>query len=123
MAGFPKGFPRRGEIYWASLPSGSGSAQTGHRPVLIVSNDTLNQHSPVVVVAALTRTVRAKRYPQNVHLPAGQPLPDEGTVLCNQLYTLDKADLGNHLAGLDRPQRIAVSRALALVLGLLKLKR
>jgi mRNA interferase MazF len=118
VTGAPKGFPRRGEIYWADLPEGDGSAQAGTRPVVVVSNDVNNQHSPVVVVAALTRTIPAKQYPQNVHLPAGAPLQDAGTILCNQLFTLDKSDLREYRATLDANQIPRLDAALATALGL-----
>ena len=44
----------RGEIYLANLNPASGSEQGGTRPVLIVSRDALNLHSPIVIVAPIT---------------------------------------------------------------------
>lgn len=69
-----------------------GSEQAGTRPALVVSNDVDNQHSPVVILAAITSILPTKRYPFNVHLPAG-PLPNEGTIMCGQLMTVDKTRL------------------------------
>jgi mRNA-degrading endonuclease toxin of MazEF toxin-antitoxin module len=37
----------------------------------VVSNDINNNHSPVVIVAAITKTIPKKQYPYNVDLPAG----------------------------------------------------
>ena len=42
---------RRGDIYYADLNPVIGSEQGGRRPVLIISNDTGNRHSPTVIIA------------------------------------------------------------------------
>ena len=42
---------KRGDIYYANLNPVIGSEQGGTRPVLIISNDTGNKHSPTVIVA------------------------------------------------------------------------
>ena len=85
---------------------------------MVVSNDVNNKFAPVVVVAALTRTIPAKNYPQNVHLPAGSPLPDAGTILGNQLYTMDKGDLEQYRADLAPEQVDELNRALRRALDL-----
>jgi mRNA interferase MazF len=41
---------RRGEIYFVDLNPASGREQAGRRPVLVVSNDTLNARPLVVAV-------------------------------------------------------------------------
>lgn len=48
--------PLHGDIYWANLDPVKGSEQSGHRPVLIVSNNLMNKVSPVVLIAPMTRT-------------------------------------------------------------------
>lgn len=94
-----------------------GSEQAGKRPALVVSNDVNNQHGRTVIVAAITRTIPSKRYPQNVFLPAGA-LPREGTILGNQVLTLDKERLGDCRGELDETMMAHVSRALRVALGL-----
>lgn len=42
---------KRGDIYYANLNPVIGSEQGGTRPVLIISNDVGNKHSPTVIVA------------------------------------------------------------------------
>lgn len=115
---FPHGVPRRGEIYWANFSRGRGSEQAGHRPAVIVSNNDINTTSTTVIVAALTRTIPTKKYPQNVHLPAGKPLPDEQTILCGQLLTLDKRRLQKHHATLVESQTTELDEALSAALGI-----
>lgn len=45
---------KRGDIYYADLNPVIGSEQGGIRPVLIISNNIGNKHSPTVIVAAIT---------------------------------------------------------------------
>ena len=43
----------RGDIYYADLGAPTGSCQCGLRPVLVVSNDTVNVHAPVITVVPI----------------------------------------------------------------------
>ena len=114
---FPRSFPRRGEIYDVDLGEPHGSAQAGRRPAVVISNDVNNQWSPVVTVAAITKTVPEKRYPYNVHLPAGA-LELPGTIMGNQVFTFDKQDLLRYRGQLDDEVMAQVSAALAVALDL-----
>lgn len=119
MATYPKAFPRRGEIYDVDFGQPRGSEQAGRRPALVVSNDVNNQRSPVVIVAAITKTIPKKVYPFNVDLPAGI-LPLGGTIYCGQLLTIDKTRLLRHRGDLDNAKIAEVDRALCVSLGLAK---
>src|SRR5437773_7847293 len=110
MAAFPRRFPRRGEVYMVDFNPARGSEQAGTRPALVVSNDVNNEHGRVVTVVALTTTIPEKPYPFTVHLPAGV-LPREGTVLCNQIMTIDKQRLMRYRAALEPEQIKAVDEA------------
>ena len=52
---------KRGDIYYADLNPVVGSEQGGTRPVLVISNDIGNKHSPTVIIAAITSRVRKKK--------------------------------------------------------------
>jgi mRNA interferase MazF len=88
---------KRGEIYWADLVPRSGSAQTGRRPVILVSHDGFNQTpawKPVIVVPISTSTSQGKRGPTVVELPGGSAgLPKASFAVCHQVTTLDRAKL------------------------------
>jgi len=84
---------------------------------VIVSNDVNNQHSPVVIVAAITSKV-GRRYPQNVLLPAGVPLRLESMILGNQLTTIAKDRLETFRGQLDAGQLEELAQALRLSLSL-----
>lgn len=122
MASRRTGFPRRGDIYYVNLDSGSrsGSEQTGARPAVVVSNNTNNQFSPVVIVAAMTTTMNEPPYPHTVVLPAGLPLQRAGTILCGQLVTIDKTRLEGYRGALSGDQIADLDRALVVSLGLPK---
>lgn len=62
--------PVRGDVFSARLDSAEGSEQAGTRPVVVVSRDSINANSPVVVVVPLTDAGNVKRtYPSHVFLP------------------------------------------------------
>lgn len=84
-------------VYLASLDPTHGSEQAGKRPVLVISNERVNQLLPVVNVLPITSHKSKKRtiYPNEVLLPAGSAgLKVDSIVLCYQIRTLDKSRLG-----------------------------
>jgi mRNA interferase MazF len=110
---------RRGEIYWLQITQGVGSEQAGYRPVLIVQNDIGNRFSPTTIVAAITSQPRRRVYPFQVSFTAEQGgLQLDGTVLCEQVQTVDQSRLGA-LAGALKDEKMGeVNQALRRSLGL-----
>ena len=45
---------KRGDIVRVRLDPVEGSEQAGERPALVISPDVINEHSPVILIAALT---------------------------------------------------------------------
>jgi mRNA interferase MazF len=67
MPALPK--PARGDIFSARIDPTQGSEQAGTRPVVVMSRDSINVNSPVVVVIPLTDAANVKRtYPSHVYL-------------------------------------------------------
>jgi mRNA interferase MazF len=97
-----------------------GSEQAGRRPSLVVSNDTANRVSPVVIVAAITARPPRRPYPVNVGVPTGlgTGLDRESTVLCSQLLTVSKDRLERYVGSLPPDVMRRVDDALAVALGL-----
>jgi len=86
-----KNYIKRGEIYLVDLSSSSGSEQSGLRPVLIIQNDIGNQHSPTVIIAAITSKVVEESYPIVIKVNEKEGgLDKESYVLLNQIRTIDK---------------------------------
>lgn len=46
------------EIYWADLNPTKGSEQSGKRPVVVISGNTMNGHLPICIVCPLSSTVK-----------------------------------------------------------------
>jgi mRNA interferase MazF len=118
----PDDDPQRGEIYWVDWSPGRGSEQTGRRPSLVISLDSFNRRMPTIVVAALTTAVREStrqgRSPVSVYLPAGHPLPHEGSVLAFQVSTIAKERLEDYAGDLSANQMLAVDAAIRTSFGI-----
>ena len=97
---------KRGDIFYADLSPVVGSEQGGVRPVLIVQNDTGNRHSP-------------KYLPTHIELAARQyGLPKDSVILLEQIRTLDKKRLREHMGRVDGPVMHRVDAAIAVSFGL-----
>jgi len=109
---------KRGDLYYAHLDPVVGSEQNGFRPVLILSNDIGNRHSPTVVVAAITGKPKKMDMPTHYYLPAGNGLDIPSVVLLEQIRTIDKCRLDDYIGRLDKTTMKGIDRALAVSMGL-----
>ncbi len=110
---------KRGDIFYADLSPVVGSEQGGVRPVLIVQNDTGNRHSPTVIAAAITSQTGKARLPTHIELSAKTyGLTKDSVVLLEQIRTLDKKRLREHMGRLDETQMQRVDNAIAVSFGL-----
>ena len=110
---------KRGDIFYADLSPVVGSEQGGVRPVLIVQNDTGNRHSPTVIAAAITSQTGKARLPTHISLAAMScGLPKDSVVLLQQIRTLDKRRLREHMGRVDETMMKQVDTAIAVSFGL-----
>ena len=110
---------KRGDIFYADLSPVVGSEQGGVRPVLIVQNDTGNRHSPTVIAAAITSQTGKARLPTHISLTAlSCGLPKDSVILLEQIRTLDKRRLREHMGKLDDGMMKQVDSAIAVSFGL-----
>lgn len=110
---------RRGDIYYADLSPVIGSEQGGIRPVLIVQNDVGNRFSPTVIAAAITSQKDKARLPTHIQLQStGSGLARDSIVLLEQIRTLDKRRLKEHMGRLDDQSMNRVDQALEISFGL-----
>lgn len=110
---------KRGDIYYAELNPVIGSEQGGIRPVLIISNDIGNRHSPTVIAAAITSKTKIK-LPTHVSLKEIAALEKHSIVLLEQLRTVDKQRLGECLCVAEADLMKKVDNALCISVGLSK---
>ena len=110
---------KRGDIYYADLSPVVGSEQGGTRPVLIVQNDMGNKHSPTVIAAAITSQMNKARLPTHIELIGPTVgLTKNSVVLLEQIRTIDKKRLREHMGRLDESMMNKVDDAIAVSFGL-----
>jgi len=112
---------RRGHVYFVSLDPVRGREQAGRRPVLVVSDDTINRQPLVVTVVVGTASANVTTdYPTNVRVTAEESgLPADTVFLCFQIRSLDPQRFHDEPAGALPPDKMReVEDALRLVLAL-----
>jgi len=75
----------RGNIIWLDFDPQSGHGQKGRHPALVVSNETFNNFSKMVIVCPITNV--NKNHP--FHVKLNEKTKTIGVVLCDQARTLD----------------------------------
>lgn len=91
---------RKGDIYMADLGEDEGSLQAGLRPVIIVSNDAANEHSPVITIIPMT-TKRKKRLPTHVYIQdCGLPRPS--LALAEQITSINKSRMTTKMGSIQQ---------------------
>lgn len=110
---------KRGDIYYADLSPVVGSEQGGIRPVLIVQNDIGNRYSPTVIAAAITSQREKAKLPTHIEV-CGEScgLAKNSVVLLEQIRTIDKRRLKEHMGTLDDNSMNLINRALSISFGL-----
>jgi mRNA interferase MazF len=111
---------RRGDIWWASLPTPRGSEPGFRRPVLVVQADSFNQSRIQTVLAvAITSNVKLAQAPGNVLLgPKISGLSKPSVANVSQVITLDKSFLEKKVRRIAKPALTLVDDGLRLVLSL-----
>ena len=114
-----RGAVRRGDIYYADLSPVVGSEQGGIRPVLIVQNNVGNRYSPTVIAAAITSQTGKARLPTHINIAGGSVgLSKDSVILLEQIRTIDKKRLREHMGRLDEGHMSLVDEAIAVSFGL-----
>lgn len=91
-----------------------GSVQCGYRPVLIIQNNTGNRYSPTVEIVPITSKKENKWYiPTHVRIGQNKHLESDSVILCEQIQTIDKTQLGTRVGTLKRRKLLEVNFALA----------
>ena len=111
---------KRGDIYFTDLGAVTSCCQCGVRPVIIVSNDTANEHSPTITVVPLTSQMKKRNQPTHVVLGHREAtgLSKPSMVLCEQVRSLDKTALGNCVGRIvSRDAMNRITRGLQVQIG------
>ena len=109
----------RGELYTADLDPVIGSEQGGMRPVLVIQNDQGNRFSPTVIVLALTSQIQKARLPTHITLTGSNyGLSKDSVILLEQVRTIDKRRLREHMGHVDERLMHQIDSAIAVSFGL-----
>lgn len=115
---------KRGDIFYADLSPVIGSEQGGMRPVLIIQNDVGNRYSPTVIAAAITSKTGKSKLPTHIDVAhadealSAQGLAKDSVILLEQVRTLDKRRLKEHIGHLDDNTMQKVNTAISVSFGL-----
>ena len=78
--------PRAGDIVWINFDPQAGREQSKRRPALVITEESYNRASGLVIVCALTS--RRKGYPFELPVTVGKT---EGAVLVDHIKSFDWA--------------------------------
>ncbi len=109
----------QGDVWWADLPSPTGSEPGFRRPVVVVQGDAFNRsHISTVVCVALTTNLRWADAPGNVALETRHTgLPKESVANVSQIMTLDRTVLTTLTGRLPKAKLSLVLDGIGVVLG------
>lgn len=109
----------QGEVWWADLPSPTGSGPGFRRPVVVVQGDALNRSRlETVVCVPLTSNVKWADAPGNVLLRARTTgLSKHSVANVSQVVTLDRALLSERVGKLSTAKLDLLLSGIDVMLG------
>lgn len=111
---------RRGEIWWASLPSPLGSGPGYRRPIVVIQSDPFNESRiSTVIIAVITSNLSLLAAPGNILLERNvSMLPSDSVVNVSQVLTVDRFLLTELVEELPDEIMNAIDDGLRLVLDI-----
>lgn len=111
---------KRGEVWWASLPSPAGSGPGMRRPIVVVQSNPFNDSRiATVVIAVVTSNLALAEAPGNVRIvKSDSGLRKASVVNVSQVLTIDRTLLTDRIRALPAHLMQRVDAGLRLVLGL-----
>ncbi len=109
-------------IFWADLNPVKGSEQAGKRPVLVISEEAVNQALPIVTIVCLTSLKPGRKvYPIEVLLdPKETNLPQQSIVMAHQIRSISKERLAEKCGSIENEDcKDKIKKAIKLYLDLL----
>src|SRR5580658_1016012 len=109
----------QGEIWWADLPSPTGSAPGFRRPVVVVQGEALNQSRiGTVICVPLTSNLKWSEAPGNVVLSSkATGLAKDSVANVSQIITVDRELLTECVGKLSRSRLQLILAGLDVALG------
>jgi len=94
---------KQGDIYWVELEEPKGSEPGYSHPHVVIQNNVFNaSRIDTTIVCALTSIIQRAQVPGNVLLEPGEGnLPKHSVVVLSQVFTIDKAQLGEYIGAVS----------------------
>ena len=108
----------RGDIYIANLNPYTGAEQGGIRPVVVLQNNIGNQHSPTLIVAAMTKEIKRIDLPTHVYIRRAGDLKKPSIIVLEQIRTIDKSRVHRFIGRLSPMQMNLVEKGIKRSLGI-----
>lgn len=111
---------QRGDVWWAELPTPTGSGPGYRRPVLLVQADAFTQSRIATIVAVvISSNLRLAAAPGNVLVRANESgLSRDSVINVSQIITLDKQLLDEYVGHLSPRTLAVVDQGIRLALDL-----
>lgn len=77
--------PKQGDIVFLDFTTTKGHEQKGYRPVVVISNDTFNKNTKMVMLCPITSN--EKEFPTHYLLQDSKKI--KGSVLCEHIRSID----------------------------------
>lgn len=105
---------KRGDVYYVRFDKGFGSEIAAGRPVVVVSDESLDKHFPMITCVYMTKTNRSQ---DGFGIELTTPR-QKSWALCNQIYSFDSGRLTEYMCTLTEEEMERIDAGLALNLGL-----
>lgn len=116
---------QQGDIYWVSISQNQtrGSEQSGRRPFIVVSKNSVNKSVKTVVVVPMSTKNIQSQHPFRIVIPVPEinrdpsctSLVETSVAKTDQVRVIDKSRLEQKIGRLSRTALIAVCSGLAFV--------
>lgn len=103
----------RGDIFMAEIYSSTCSEEKWVVPVVVIQNDIGNIYSPNVIVATITAREK-KNLVTHININLSKP----STILCEDIHTIKKSQLGNWMGRLTEEELSELDSTLMKSLGM-----
>lgn len=108
---------KRGDIFYADLNPVFGSEQGGYRPVLVIQNNSGNEHSPTVIVVPISSITKKGYLPVHITISDLDILPKESVILAEHIRTIDRKRLKSYVGSFDNEVMKRINKAIKISVG------
>jgi mRNA interferase MazF len=110
---------KRGEIWTADLRPGQGYEIAKVRPALVVSSDSINSNSPMIIILPISSQKPSHLSVDKILLTQKQTgLTKDSIILIAHIRSIDKSRLTKKVGRIQKTKLAEIEESLKIVLGL-----